>query len=424
MDEQTRQALEKQNPWWFNKEFEAGIDRLGHYNSLLKYLAAPEILLLVGPRRTGKSTLLYQLIRHILQKEPADSILFVNLDEPLFESRSKDPAFLSGIIGEYAAQKKLKYLFIDEVQSYEHWAQAIKTLYDTEKGIKIILTGSSSILINSVISSRLSGRYFHVIVYPLSFQECLKFNGIARPSILEKKRHFEQYLKYGAFPRVVLEKDSRLKHDLLKSYFQTILLKDIIYPNKLRNNRDIFDLVYFIVSNVGKPVSFNSLARLLNISVDTAKEYMHFAEETYLLLSIAKYDCSVKKQIINPRKSYCIDTGLVNSLSFRFSENRGRLLENLAFVSLSRTGEEIYYHKDKLECDFLVKKGNKISQAIQVSVSLKDKQVKTREQKGLLEAMEAHGLKKGLILTEEETGELKVKGKTIIIKPLYEWLLE
>lgn len=424
MEDQIKSALEKQNPWWFNREFETGIDRLPHYKPLLKYLTVPEVLLLVGARRTGKSTLLYQLIKHILNKEQAESILFINLDEPLFQSKSKDPSFLSGVIAEYAAQKKLKYLFIDEVQNYEHWAHAIKTLYDTEKGIKIILTGSSSTLIQSVISTRLSGRYFHAVVYPLSFGEYLEFNNISSPSTLNKKYHFEQYLKYGAFPRVVLEKNRTLKHDLLKNYFQTILLKDIIYPNNLRNNKDIFDLLYFIISNAGKPVSFNNLAKLLNISVDTAKEYMHFAEESYLFLSIAKYDNSVKKQIINPKKSYCIDTGLVNSLSFKFSENKGRLLENLAFISLLRLGGEIYYHKDKSECDFLVKNGNKVKQAIQVSVSLKDKQTKTRELKGILEAMNAHRLKEGLILTEEERGELKVEGKKISIKPLYEWLLE
>lgn len=423
MEEQIKIALEKQNPWWLGKEFDCGIDRLPHHKILLKYLGAPEILLLVGARRTGKSTLLYQLIRNLLKKEHPDSILFLNLDEPLFQSRSKDPAFLSGIIGEYAAQKKLKYLFIDEVQNYEHWAYAIKTLYDTEKNIKIILTGSSSTLLKSVISTRLSGRYFHAIIYPLSFSEYLEFNGIKSPSTLEKKHHFEQYLKYGAFPRVVLEKDKTLKHDLLKNYFQTILLKDIIYPNNLRNNKDIFDLLYFLVSNVGKLASFNSLANLLGISVDTAKEYMHFAEESYLFLSIPKYDPSVKKQIINPRKVYCIDTGLANSLSFKFSENKGRLLENLAFISLLKTGNGIYYHKGKSECDFLVKKGNKISQAIQVSVSLKDKQAKARELKGLIEAMKAHRLKEGLILTEEEKCELKVEGKKISVMPLYEWLL-
>lgn len=112
------------------------------------------------------------------------------------------------------------------------------------------------------------------------------------------------------------------------------------------------------------------------------------------------------------------------ALSFRFSENKGRLLENLAFISLLKTGYEIYYPRDKSECNFLVKKGNKISQAIQVSVSLNDKQVKTRELKGLIEAMKAHRLKEGIILTEEEKYELKVEGKKISVKPLYEWLLE
>ncbi|MEA3515506.1 MAG: ATP-binding protein, partial [Nanoarchaeota archaeon] len=298
MEENVKVALEKQNPWWFNQEFYSGIDRLSYYSSILKYLKTPEILLLVGARRTGKSTLLYQVIKQMLEKESPESILFINLDEPLFQSKADNPAFLSSIIEEYQSQKKL-YVFIDEIQNYDYWVQTIKAMYDTQKNIKFILTGSSSTLIQSAITTKLSGRYFYVKVSPLSFSEFLAFNLIKKPSTLEIRKNFDNYLKFGAFPRVVLEKDEKLKLEILKNYFQTIYLKDVIYSHNLRNNKEVFELLYFIISNVGSPFSYSHIAKILHISADTVKEYVQYAEESYLIRSITKFDYSLKKQMAN-----------------------------------------------------------------------------------------------------------------------------
>ncbi|MFQ5621564.1 MAG: AAA family ATPase, partial [Candidatus Nanoarchaeia archaeon] len=180
MDEKVKIALEKQNPWWFDKSFPSGIDRPSYRAAILKYLRTPEILLLVGARRTGKSTLLYQTIHYILKKGKRDSVLFINLDEPLFQSKADDPAFLGDLIASCLAERPIKYVFIDEIQNYQYWAQMVKTLYDTQKDLKIILTGSSSTLIHSKLATRLSGRFFHVRVFPLSFSEYLNFNEIKK----------------------------------------------------------------------------------------------------------------------------------------------------------------------------------------------------------------------------------------------------
>jgi uncharacterized protein len=425
MEETLKLALEKQNPWWFDKKFDTGIPRLSYYPQLSKYLKTPEILLVLGARRTGKSTLLYQLIKS-LQTKP-ESILFINLDEPLFQSKSEDPAFLRTLIEEYLVQHKdIKkfYIFIDEVQNYEYWVATLKTLHDTSHNLKFILTGSTSTLLQTSASTKLSGRYFSTNVHPLSFKEYLKFKNVQKLTTLEKKQNFLKYLEFGAFPRVVLEKESSLKRDILKNYFQTIFLKDIIYPHKVRNNKDVFDLLYFIISNVGKPFSYTKTGKILEISTDTVKEYLTYAEQAYLLFSVNKYDFSVKKQLANPRKIYCLDTGIINSLSFRFSENKGRLFENLVALSLHHQRKDIFYHKDNSECDFLVKSGMKIVEAVQVTLSLKDQDVRKREIKGLMEAMNTHKLKEGLIITEAEKETIKIDNKTIFVKPVYEWLME
>lgn len=425
MDEKIRAALEKQNPWWFDKPFETGIERLSEYPLILNYLKTPEILLLVGARRTGKSTLLFQMIKHLDVKPEA--ILFINLDEPLFQKEADNPSFLGELIEEYMLRHKdVKrfYVFVDEVQNSHYWTSTVKTLYDAKKNAKIILTGSTSSLLHSSAITKLSGRYFHVDIHPLSFKEYLTFNHIAKATILERKQHTNKYLQYGAFPRVVLEKDELLKQEILKNYFQTIYLKDIIYPHNLRNNQDVFDLLYFIISNIGKPFSYGRIGRVLGVSTDTVKEYLGYAEESYLIYSLMKYDSSVKKQIANPKKLYCLDTGLVSALSFRFSENKGHLMENLVYMTLRRGKGEIFYHKGNYECDFIIKEKLKITKAIQVAASIGDDATRKREVRGLLEAMKTYDLKEGLVITEDEEGIEESDGRRINIMPLYKWLRE
>ena len=421
MDQLTQLALEKQNPWWFNKSYDTGIPRLLYYPELQKYMAAPEILLIQGARRVGKSTVLAQLIKE-LQADPR-SVLFINLDEPLFQTKADDPVFLSQIIDEYIAahQKDKYYIFIDEVQMYNHWIQTVKTFHDLRQPIKFILTGSTSTLLKNKISTRLSGRYFATTIEPLSLREFAAFKGITHPTIAEKKNLVEKYLEFGAFPRVVLEQDENLKQDLLKNYFQTIFLKDIIYPNKVRNNQDVFDLLYYIISNVGKPFSFKNLAKTLSIATDTVKEYVDYAEQSHLLSSLSVYDHSVRKQLANPRKMFCIDSGLVNSLAFKFSENKGRLIENLVHGELKRKNT-LYYHKGNYECDFIIKQGLKITKAVQVCQSLADDAVRKREIKGLQEAMRLHSISDATIVTEADTEIIEAELGKIYVVPLYDWL--
>ena len=425
MDEKITIALERQNPWWFGKAFYTGVDRLHWYPGLSKYIKAREILLLTGARRTGKSTLTYQIIKKLLNKNiPPECILYINLDEPLLQSKSKDPAYLIELIESYMALKKpaTLYLFIDEIQNYDYWVQTIKTLFDTSDNVKIILTGSTSTVLTKKISTRLSGRYFAITVYPLTFNEYLDFNNIHKPTTIEKLLHFNNYLEFGAFPRVVLEKDNELKQEILRNYFQTIYLKDIIYPNNLRNNKDVFDLLYFVISNIAKPFSYSNIAKTLGISSETVKEYIQCAEDSYLIYLLTKYDNSIKKQLANPKKIYCTDTGLVNSISFKFSQDKGWLLENLIFMTLKKQNMELYYHKKRYECDFLIKDALKITGAVQVSLTLEDESTKNREIRGLMEAMNTHNLQQGLIITQEESGKLRINDKEIQIIPVYEWL--
>jgi len=426
MDQRSQIALESQNPWWFSKGFETGIDRLPQFPRMLRYLEAREILLLAGARRTGKSTLVYQIIQSLLERGvPKEAILYINLDEPLFVSMADDPTLLGGIVEDHLARHdglERLYLCIDEIQNYTHWAYAIKTFYDTKSNVKCILTGSVSSLLRQEISSRLSGRYFSCIIHPLSFSEYLHFQGMENPTLVERQQQFAAYLKYGGFPRVALEPNTDLKLQILKNYYETIYLKDIIFPNRLRNNSDVVDLLYYLISNTGNMLSYNRIADALHIATETVREYIEYAENAFLLYTMMKFDYSAKKQLANPKKIYALDTGLVNAVAFTFSENRGKLLENIVFIDLKKQYDSIYYHKDRYECDFLVKSGRAIVRAIQVTQSLHDVGTRKREIRGLCEAMDAHGLKEGTIITEAESEDVVVDGRIIHVVPIYAWL--
>lgn len=431
MNTQIKNILESQNPWWFNEKVSIGIDRLSFFKDLNSYLDLKEIIFLIGVRRTGKSTLMYQLIDLLLNKDinPRD-ILFINLDNPYLKNKSNDPNLITQIVDTYLVENNITeklYLFIDEIQTYKFWSESLKYLYDVKNNLKIVASGSSSNLIESKLAVKLSGRYFYKNIYPLSFNEYLYFNDLKKLKILEYKNQFNNYFLYGGFPRVILEKDKNIKFELLKNYFQTIYMKDIILPNSIRNNDEIYNLLFYLVSNVSKLYSYNNLSKILNLSVDTIKEYIEFSTKTYIIYNLNIYDKSVKKQLVNPKKIYVIDNGLANAISFKFSEDIGRLLENLVFIELKRRNKEIYYHKNKKECDFVIKEGLEIVEAIQVCKSLESGDLslesKKREFDGILDACKTYNLKEGLILTEDEEREEIIEGINIKIMPIYKWLL-
>jgi len=427
MDPRVQIVLESQNPWWFSKRFDSGIPRLSQFPKLFDYLDAEEIVIVTGARRTGKSTLVYQIIDYLLKRGASkEEILYINLDEPLFVSMSDDPTLLTGIVEEYMSSRGSSgrlYLCIDEVQNYQYWPYAVKTMFDTKGGIKCILTGSTSSTLKKDVSTRLSGRYFTCTVYPLSFSEYLHFMGLSELSLIEKRNQCSMYLRYGGYPRVVLEPDADLKVQILKNYYETIYLKDIILPNRLRNNSDVVHLLYYLISNIGNLHSYNRIAEALHISTETVREYIEYAEDAYLLSTVMKFDYSVKKQIANPKKIYALDTGLVNAVSFAFSENRGKLLENLVFLALRREYPEVYYHKGTYECDFLIKEAHTITHALQVTQSLKNPETKKRELRGLVEAMDTYELEEGCIVTDEESETIHLEDRTVHVMAVSDWLL-
>ncbi|MBI4308886.1 MAG: ATP-binding protein, partial [Candidatus Omnitrophica bacterium] len=183
----------------------------------------------------------------------------------------------------------------------------------------------------------------------------------------------------------------------------------------------------YYLTNAGSLFSYNNLKKVLHLgSENTVKSYTDFLQDSYLMFAVPRFSYSLKQQFLAQKKIYCVDNGIISTVAFQFSKNRGKYLENLVFIELKRRGGEIFYFhsKEGRETDFIIKKGIKRNLLIQVTESLSDPNVRQREVSTLTSAMKELRLKTGLILTEDEHGHLKVKEGTIDIKPVYEWLLE
>ena len=201
-------------------------------------------------------------------------------------------------------------------------------------------------------------------------------------------------------------------------------MKDIAVRFGIKNTNILNKIVFYLISNVGKEFSYNSIKKMFEIkSVQSVIDYISYFEDAYLVFTVPFFSYSYKKQQVNPKKIYSIDNGFsyVNSVSF--SKDKGKMLENAVFLGLRRKFGDIFYFKKKNECDFVVKENGRITRAIQVCFDFNEEN-RDREVNGLLAALKEFNLKSGLILTYEQDDELLVDGRKIVVKPVWKWLLE
>ncbi len=274
-------------------------------------------------------------------------------------------------------------------------------------------------------------------MFPFSFAEYLRSQKVVfdidtlpfSKKSVEIKTKFNEYANKGGFPEVIFYPSIDHK-ELLQSYFDDIIYRDIIARHRIRNTRIFNELALFCISNIAKPHTYNSLRKLFasytSLSTDALSSYISYLEDAFLLFTVNHYDASLKKQINKPKKLYCIDPGLLNAVSFRFSDDLGRLYENIVFIQLLRSGEDIYYWQDKkgLEVDFVTKQGLHPTRLIQISVDISNQDTKQRQIQGLLSAMDHFGFQEGTIITDYLFDSEDVKGKKINYVPLWYWLLE
>lgn len=422
------ESLSEWNQWWYEKKVEKdliGETRTNLVKELIDFMNFREIKLITGVRRSGKSTIFYQLIDFLLKKGvKPEEILLINFEDDVLARKKMKEIF--DLYQSNINPDTKPYIFLDEVHRCEEWVLFLRKLYDLKKLKQVFITDSSSKFIKPEYSRVITGRNITLNIFPLSFKEYLrwkniKFNIPNREEINKIKKYLQEYLRWGGFPEIFFKLHAA-KKKLLTEYFSDIIHKDIIERYNV-NYTKIKSLADFLITNSTSMFSPRKYSRNYGLSLESINTYIQYFEEVFLFFFLPKFSYSVRRQQLSPKKVYICDTGFFNNIGFRFSQDIGKLYENVVFIGLKRKNKEIYYYKNKAECDFLVKEGMKIKEAIQVCYNL-DEENKIREIKGLLEAMQTFKLKKGLVITEYSGGEEKIKDKKIKFIPLWKWLLQ
>ena len=422
------------NDWNFwKKEQDVGITRSDLVEKIKKLSESREIVVIKGIRRGGKSTLLLQFCKELinlgLEKR---NILIINLEDPRFNSLNLD--LLNKIYELYLTElrpNEKHFVILDEVQNVDGWEKFARFLHENKK-TNVFVTGSSSKLLSSEYATVLAGRHLDLDVKPLSFKEYLLFQNIEIRDNLDvvSKRHvikteFKNYLINGGFPKVAISKTETQKKELLETYFRDIIIKDIVKRYKIKEISKIEDLTKYYLTNVSALQSFNNIKNILKLNLDTVERFSHYLASVFLLSFVKKFSYSEKEQLLNPRKVYCADNGLRNSVAFTFLEDYGKLAENLVFNNLDKYGQEIYYWKNNKqeEVDFIIKKKQKIKEIIQVCWNIDKKETEEREVKALISACKEFKFKKGIILTEDVEKEYNIEGINVVYNSMWKWLL-
>lgn len=413
--EKLREILEDQQELFGKPD-----DLIERETSLEDYMKGNEIIVITGIRRCGKSSLL-----KIISGKLNEKYIYINFDDIRFtDFKVENFEHIEDIVAEIHGVKTKVIYLLDEVQNIPSWERWVNNLY--AKKINVFVTGSNSSLLSSEISTFLTGRNKLIKLYPFSFKEFLLFNKIninyrtsgERRAI---SREFNQYFEKGGFPLVIRNDDLSLS----KQYFEDILNKDIIRRHNIKKIKELNDLILYLFSNVSRTYSYSTLKQVSGIkSLSMIKNYIEYLKDSFVASTINRFDYSVRKQKVSSSKFYVLDNSFLRTVAFNFSENTGKRLENLVFIELTRRGREIYYHLKKYECDFIIKKGLKITEAIQVCLTLDNPLTKKREIRGLLESLKEYNLNKGLILTLNQEDEFRAEGKKIIVKPVWKWLLK
>ena len=287
-------------------------------------------------------------------------------------------------LSEKVTGQPVQYLFLDEVQNVEAWEKFVKAIYDNEVVKKIFVTGSNSSLLEGEFAKLLSGRYIETEVYAPTFAEILNVRGFnTRFDLVDRKvealRLTDEMMEYGSFFEVV--EAAQHKRDIILSYYDTIVFKDCIVNNNLRDAKAFKEVAHFMITNSGSLYSYNSVAKALGGNEGTVKEYIRALEDSYICKEIKQYAFSLKEQVRSKKKLYISDNGFLSQTSFKFSQNFGQTFENLVYTELSKNGYEIYFHNKDFECDFICRKDDRLI-AIQVCYELTPHN-RQREFKGL-----------------------------------------
>lgn len=356
-----------------------------------------------GIRRCGKSTVLQQINNTMKTKS-----IYLNFEDPRLAGF--DISDLNRL-HEIGKEKIVKTYFFDEIQLVNQWEKFVR--FRLDEGYRIFITGSNAAMLSKELGSRLTGRHVSKELFPFSYNEFITF---AKQK--KGKSSLMKYLYGGGFPEYLKTE----QQDILMQLFNDIIMRDIAIRYNIKNATLLQQIAVWLVTNTGKLVSGNSLKKIFGIkSSSTVMEYLSYFTDAYLFFFVSKFSYSHKVQAVNPKKVYCIDNGFINANSVSFSNDSGRMLENLVFLELRRRNYDVFYFNESKECDFVVFEKGKIKSVLQVCFQL-DEDNMDREVSALIEAMDYFNLKTAKIITINQKDSLNLSGRSIVVEPFYEWI--
>ena len=357
-------------------------------------------LVLTGVRRCGKSTVMTQRIRGA-----SDPWFYLKFDAPqLVSLELSDSPRLDKVVERSGANR----LYLDEVHELDGWE--LYVLEKLDEGFRVCVTGSNASLLKGERASKLTGRHVSVELFPFSYAEFLAFTRGRRG-----RRSVEAYLETGGFPRYVETREE--SH--LTELFDDIVYRDVVVRHGIREVGAVERLAAYLSENPGCRFSASRMLRPLGVSnASTVTQWCDWFEDAYLFFFVPKYRDSARAQLVNPRKVYCVDTGLLQVVSTRLVFNDAHRFENLVFLALRRKFRELYYFDEGGECDFVAARRHTPVLAVQACVELTTGDL-DRELGGVRAAMARFGLKEGWIVTLDQTDVYKVPEGTVRVVPFH-----
>ena len=360
--------------YWHERIMKEKVIERDLYKGLVNSLTYEEVTVLTGIRRSGKTYLLFDLLKK-------HGGIYVNFEDDRlkgFQIEDFDKLF------DIVIQRGERILYLDEVQEAPGWE---KFAHRAHHDIKMFVTGSNSCLLSSDLSSALVGRTMTFVCKPLNYNEFLRFRdeNPSKVSLLE-------YMRLGGFPRIVLKNNT----GLAREYLDRIIYYDVFRSSSVRNSKALMDLALYLLSNIGKEFSYRSLRDVSGLKNDeTVKQYLDLLEKVFLFTTIKRYSGSLRKQHTYPKKVYAVDSALIG-LGKRLDDDRGLVLENIIFNHLAGSWD-IYYCKNGADVDFLLCQGTRPKEVVNVTFEVTDKKGLERETCSLLKATKEYDVKPRLV---------------------------
>lgn len=416
------------------------VPREKYLERLKKLIDIRHVLTLTGVRRAGKSTLMHQLMNHLINEKnvPAQNVVYLFLEDVLVQLYlGQGWKLLEDLytfyLETYNPQGKV-YLFLDEIQGVKEFNRWISSKYERQEQIKFILSGSRRSLVESESATVLTGRSIQIDVYPLSFYEYLLIKGIEIAgeanieSLLQASfsqqtsilHHLGNYLREGGYPEIVLAQDEQVKRELASSYYRDAVTRDVVVPNGVRNQQEIEILGLQVMSDFTKTHTYGSLSRPQKLSTETVKAYLDYFQRAYLFFESKHFSYKTKEaqDIQKARKIYVVDNGLRNFNIPLLRPDLGQCAENVVYMELKKQNAATYYWRGKREVDFVT-----INPDLAFyNVSYTD-QLHERETEGLVEGLQEFDVKSGAILTKNHFETKTVDKKIVQCIPLWAWLI-